>query len=143
MNSQRIRALREEFEYTQKFVADYLKCKRTTYASWETGHIILPLDIANKLAMLYNVPLSFILGTGNNKYSNKKIKEINYIYLRNKLGELKDNSNDSFEKISKYIDTNRSTTNRYFNGKIKIPTDKLILLCEFYNIEIDELCGMK
>jgi len=143
MNSQRIRALREEFEYTQKFVADYLKCKRTTYASWETGHIILPLDIANKLAMLYNVPLSFILGTGNNKYSNKKIKEIDYIYLRNKLGELKDNSNDSFEKISKYIDTNRSTTNRYFNGKIKIPTDKLILLCEFYNIEIDELCGMK
>ena len=139
----RTRALREEFEYTQKYVADYLKCKRTTYASWETGHIILPLDIANKLAMLYNVPLSFILGTGNNKYSNKKIKEIDYIYLRNKLGELKDNSNDSFEKISKYIDTNRSTTNRYFNGKIKIPTDKLILLCEFYNIEIDELCGMK
>lgn len=143
MNSQRIRALREEFEYTQKYVADYLKCKRTTYASWETGHIILPLDIANKLAMLYNVPLSFILGTGNNKYSNKKIKEIDYIYLRNKLGELKDNNNDSFEKISKYIDTNRSTTNRYFNGKIKIPTDKLILLCEFYNIEIDDLCGMK
>ncbi len=143
MNSQRIRALREEFEYTQKFVADYLKCKRTTYASWETGHIILPLDIANKLAMLYNVPLSFILGTGNNKYSNKKIKEIDYIYLRNKLGELKDNNNDTFEKISKYIDTNRSTTNRYFNGKIKIPTDKLILLCEFYNIEIDDLCGIK
>ena len=143
MNSQRIRALREEFEYTQKYVADYLKCKRTTYASWETGHIILPLDIANKLAILYNVPLSFVLGTGTIKYSNQKIKEIDYIYLRKKLSELKLNNNDSFEKISKYIDTNRSTTNRYFNGKIKIPTDKLILLCEFYNIEIDDLCGMK
>ncbi len=143
MNSQRIRALREEFEYTQKYVADYLKCKRTTYASWKTGHIILPLDIANKLAILYNVPLSFILGTGTIKYSNQKIKEIDYIYLRKKLSELKLNNNDSFEKISKYIDTNRSTTNRYFNGKIKIPTDKLILLCEFYNIEIDDLCGMK
>ena len=143
MNSQRIRALREEFEYTQNYVADYLKCKRTTYASWETGHIILPLDIANKLAILYNVPLSFILGTGTIKYSNQKIKEIDYIYLRKKLSELKLNNNDSFEKISKYIDTNRSTTNRYFNGKIKIPTDKLILLCEFYNIEIDDLCGMK
>jgi len=143
MNSQRIRALREEFEYTQKFVADYLKCKRTTYASWETGHIILPLDIANKLAILYNVPLSFILGTGTIKYSNQKIKEIDYIYLRKKLSELKLNNNDSFEKISKYIDTNRSTTNRYFNGKIKIPTDKLILLCEFFNVDVDELCGTK
>lgn len=67
MYSQRIRALREEFEYTQKYVADYLNCKRTTYASRETGHIILPLDIANKLAILYNVPLSFILGTGTIK----------------------------------------------------------------------------
>ena len=64
MNSQRIRALREEFEYTQKYVADYLNCKRTTYASRETGHIILPLDIANKLAILYSVPLSFILVQG-------------------------------------------------------------------------------
>lgn len=143
MNSQRIIALREEFEYTQQFVADYLKCKRTTYASWETWHIILPLDVANKLAMLYNVPISFILGTGTIKYPNKKIKEIDYIYLRNKLRELKDKNKDSFEKISKYIDTNRSTTNRYFYGKIKIPPDKLILLCEFYNIEIDDLCGMK
>lgn len=143
MYSQRIRALREEFEYTQKYVADYLNCKRTIYASWETGHIILPLDIANKLAILYNVPLSFILGTGTIKFVNRKIREIDYIYLRNKLGELKQNNKDSYEKISKYIDTNRSTTNRYFNGKIKIPTDKLILLCEFYEIEIDDLCGMK
>ena len=42
----RIKALREEFEYTQQYVADYLDIKRTTYASWETGHIILPLNIA-------------------------------------------------------------------------------------------------
>ena len=45
MNSQRIIALREEFEYTQQFVADYLKCKRTTYASWETGLKIIELEI--------------------------------------------------------------------------------------------------
>jgi len=143
MNSQIIRALREEFEYTQQYVADYLKCKRTTYASWETGHIILPLDIANKLAILYNVSLSFILGVGTNKCSSKKKQEIDYIYIRNRLNELKSCNNDSYEKISKYIDTNKSTTNRYFNGKIKIPTDKLILLCEFYDIDIDDLCGVK
>ena len=135
--------LREEFEYTQKYVAKYLDCNRSTYANWETGNIILPLDIANKLAMLYNVSLSYILGLNTIKKEKSDIRMIDYIYMRSKLNELKIINNNSFEEISKYIDTNRSTTNRYFNGKISIPTDKLILLCEFYNIEIDELCGIK
>lgn len=139
----RIIALREEFEYTQQFVADYLDCKRTTYASWETGHIILPLDIANKLAILYNVPISYILGLKKCNIDCKKIKMIDYEYMRNKLKELKEINNHSYSKISKYIDTNKSTVNRYFNGKISIPTDKLVLLCELYDIEIDELCGTK
>lgn len=56
MNSQRIQHLREEFEYTQDFVAEYLECNRLTYANWETGNITIPLDIASKLAILYNVP---------------------------------------------------------------------------------------
>ncbi len=46
MSSQRIQHLREEFEYTQEFVAEYLECSRSTYANWETGNIILPLEVA-------------------------------------------------------------------------------------------------
>ena len=63
--------------------------------------------------------------------------------MRKKLNELKVNNNDSYEKISRYINNNRLTTNRYFNGKVNIPTDKLILLCEYYNVGVDELCGTK
>ena len=73
----RTRALREEFEYTQQFVADYLDCKRTTYESWETGHIILPLDVANKLAHLYNVPISYALGTDTIRFVGKQLENIN------------------------------------------------------------------
>lgn len=61
MYFQRIKHLREEFEYTQDYVAKYLGCNRSTYANWETGNIIIPLDIASKLAILYSVFLSFIL----------------------------------------------------------------------------------
>ena len=50
MISQRIQHLREEFEYTQEFVAAYLECNRSTYANWETGNIIIPLEVASKLA---------------------------------------------------------------------------------------------
>ena len=143
MSSQRIQHLREEFEYTQEFVAEYLECSRSTYANWETGNIIIPLEVASKLAVLYNVPLSFILGVGTIHLVDEQIKKIDYDYLRNRLRELKEKQNSSYDEISEYIDTNRSTTNRYFNGKIKIPTDKLILLCEFFNIDVDDLCGTK
>lgn len=37
MSSQRIQHLREEFEYTQEFVAEYLECSRSTYANWSTN----------------------------------------------------------------------------------------------------------
>lgn len=143
MYSQRIKHLREEYEYTQDFVANYLDCTRSTYANWETGNIIIPLDMASKLAILYNVPLSFILGVGTIHLVEGKMKPIDYEYMVNKLNELKEKNKDSFEAISKYIDNNRSTTNRYFKGKVHIPTDKLILLCEYYNIEVDDLCGTK
>jgi len=139
----RIKALREEFEYTQQYVADYLDCKRTAYANWETGYVILPLDMANKLGILYNVPISYILGLKKYKIDDRKMKMIDYEYLRKNLKELKEKNNHSYSKISKYIDTNKSTVNRYFNGKISIPTDKLVLLCELYDIEIDDLCGSR
>lgn len=143
MYFQRIKHLREEFEYTQDYVAKYLGCNRSTYANWETGNIIIPLDIASKLAILYSVPLSFILGVGTIHSIHDKIKIIDYEHMRKRLNELKVNNNDSYEKISRYINNNRSTTNRYFNGKVNIPTDKLILLCEYYNVDVDELCGIK
>lgn len=82
MSSQRIQHLREEFEYTQEFVAEYLECSRSTYTNWETGNIILPLEVASKLAVLYNVPLSFILGVGTIHLVDEHIKKIDYDYLR-------------------------------------------------------------
>ena len=139
----RIRALREEFEYTQQFVANYLNCKRTTYESWETGHIILPLDIANKLANLYNVPISYVLGTDTIRFVKNQLENIDYCFMLKKFNNLKEYNNDSYEDISKYINNNKSTTYRYFSGKIKIPTDKLILLCEYYNVDIEDVCGVR
>ena len=85
MISQRIQHLREEFEYTQEFVAAYLECNRSTYANWKTGNIIIPLEVASKLAVLYNVPLSFILGVGTIRLVDEQIKKIDYEYLRNRI----------------------------------------------------------
>ena len=135
-------SLRKESDYTQEFVANYLKCKRSTYANWETGYIMLPIDVAGKLAMLYKVPMSYVLGFNEN---NRKclIKPINYEYMRTKLRENKKHYKQTYLQIAKYIDTDKSTVYRYFTGKVQIPTDKLMLLCRLYELEIDDLCGTK
>ena len=64
MYIQRLNKLREEKEYSQQFVAEKLNVNRSTYANWEVGNIIIPLGVADKLSLLYDVPISYILGIG-------------------------------------------------------------------------------
>lgn len=58
----RIRDLREDSDYTQKFVADYLLCDQSLYSKYERGERQLPLDFAVKLAKLYNTSVDYIVG---------------------------------------------------------------------------------
>ena len=59
---QRIRDLREDSDYTQKFVSDYLGMKQPQYSRYERGLRDIPTDILIKLAKLYNTSTDFLLG---------------------------------------------------------------------------------
>lgn len=142
MYSPRIQELRKKSDYTQVYVANYLKCKRSTYSNWESWNIMIPLDKVEKLAMLYNVSIAYILGCTDDN-TESIARPIDYNYLRNKLMEKKLKYNHSYYQIGKLIKTDKSTVQRYFTGKIKIPLDQLMLLCQLYELEIDELCGTK
>ena len=143
MYFQRLKNLREDSEFKQNEIVSKLNCKRSTYANWENGTIIVPLDIADELSIIYNVPLSYVLGLSNNRNVNYKHKRIDYKFLRSKLLSLKEENKHTYEVIADNIKTARSTCYRYFNGVLSIPTDKLILLCNLYKIDIDELCNKK
>ncbi|MDD2494525.1 MAG: helix-turn-helix transcriptional regulator [Tissierellia bacterium] len=143
MYFQRLKDLREDKEFKQDEMASKLNCKRSTYANWENGTIIIPLDIADELSILYNVSLSYVLELSNDRNINYKQKKIDYKFLRAKLLSLKIENKHTYEIIADYIRTARSTCYRYFNGFLSIPTDKLILLCNLYKIDIDELCNKK
>ena len=51
----RIRDLREDHDLTQQTVAEVLMCDQSLYSKYERGERPLPLDLAIKLADLYNV----------------------------------------------------------------------------------------
>ena len=63
----RIRDLREDSDYTQKFVAEYLMCDQSLYSKYERGERQLPLDFAVKLAKLYGTSIDYIVGITDTK----------------------------------------------------------------------------
>ena len=64
---QRIRDLRKDSDYTQKFVSDYLGMKQPQYSRYENGYRDLPTDVLIALAKLYNTSTDYILGLTNKK----------------------------------------------------------------------------
>lgn len=58
----RIRDLREDCDYTQQFVADFLGTSQTMYARYERGANEMPLRHLVKLCDLYNVSSDYLLG---------------------------------------------------------------------------------
>lgn len=69
----RIRDLREDEQYTQQFVANYLGMQLTTYRRYELGEREPPAWFIVKLSKLYNVSSDYILGLAKQK--NIIIKE--------------------------------------------------------------------
>ena len=58
----RIRALREDHDYTQTTIADLLNVGQRTYADYELGKTRIPVDSLIKLAKFYDVDMNYITG---------------------------------------------------------------------------------
>lgn len=58
----RIKDLREDHDYTQEYVAQYLGTSQTMYARYERGANELPIRHLISLCNLYNVSSDYILG---------------------------------------------------------------------------------
>lgn len=136
-----LKRLRTEKELTQEDISSKLKCKRTTYNNWERGIVMIPLDKADEMSLFYNVRLSYILGLDKSSTNDYKIKKLNKAKLLENLSKLKKDNHNTYEEIATYLKCNRSTCSRYFKGVFDIPIDRLILLAELYNIDLDKLCG--
>ena len=57
---QRIRDLRDDHDFTQKFVANLLSFSHTNYAKIERGEVALTADVLVQLSKLYNVSTDYL-----------------------------------------------------------------------------------
>lgn len=63
----KIRALREDHDYSQAYIAKLLNIGQRTYSDYESGKTRIPLDSMIKLAELYNVDLNYICDISSKK----------------------------------------------------------------------------
>lgn len=57
----KLKDLREDYDLTQKEIANVLKCTQRAYSHYELGDRELPLDYLVKLADFYKVTTDYIL----------------------------------------------------------------------------------
>lgn len=62
---ERIKNLREDHDYTQEYVSNYLGTSQTMYARYERGANELPIHHLLSLCKLYHVSSDYILGLSN------------------------------------------------------------------------------
>ena len=62
----RIRNLREDKDWTQKYVAHILNCSQQVYSNYELGQRDIPTQILLALAKLHNTSTDYLLGNTNN-----------------------------------------------------------------------------
>ncbi|MCM1498211.1 MAG: helix-turn-helix domain-containing protein [Clostridium sp.] len=67
-----IRNLRQDADYTQKYVAYYLGISQTMYARYERGANELPIRHLLSLCKLYNVSSDYILGLDSERKPKKR-----------------------------------------------------------------------
>ena len=75
---ERIRALREDRDLTQKKVADYLRCTQVCYSYYETGKRDIPTDVLVKLSYYYHTSIDYLLGITDTKspYPRKEKQDL-------------------------------------------------------------------
>lgn len=94
--SRRIRSLREERDYSQKYIADKLSISPQAYSHYETGRRTPDVETIYQLALLYHVTMEYLI-TGN--------EEDNHVLEQNILFEdAQDLTDDELREIRLFID---------------------------------------
>lgn len=134
MNCERLIFMRDNLDLSQREMASKLRVAKSTYARWETGEKIIPLEHLVDFCNLTKTNSDYAIGL-----SEKKIKIYNNIIIDksiigNKLRELRLEKNLSEKAFAESINTVQSVISSYETGKTLIQTSFLYDICVKYNI---------
>lgn len=139
MNFERIIFIRESLDMSQRELADKLNVSKSTYARWETGERIIPLEHLVDLCNLAKISLDYAFSISNNrKELNNKII-INKKIIGNNLKKLRLSKNYSQEQMAELLNTSQSVVSEFENGITLIQTAFLYDICNKFNISAEDI----
>lgn len=68
MRYERLHEMREDRDFTQQQVADYLKVSRSAYKNYELGIRSIPVEILIELALFYQTSVDYLIGLTNRPF---------------------------------------------------------------------------
>lgn len=131
--------IRNRLDLSQRQLAEKLNVSKSTYARWETGEKIIPLNHLIDLCNLAKVSCDYILGLSNSKKSQKQKLVLNNKNIGKKLKETRNKNKLTQKELSIAINTTQSVISAYENGKTPIQTAFLYDICSKYHVSADWL----
>ncbi|MDE6471020.1 MAG: helix-turn-helix domain-containing protein [Eubacterium sp.] len=64
------------------------------------------------------------------------------MYYTNRLKDLREDKDLKQDEIAAVLNMTRQQYQLYESGKRKLPIEKLIMLCKFYNVSADYILGL-
>ena len=108
MNFERIIFIRESLDMSQRELADKLNVSKSTYARWETGERIIPLEHLVDLCNLAKISLDYAFSISNNRKELYNKIVINKKIIGNNLKKLRLSKNYSQEQMAELLNTSQS-----------------------------------
>jgi len=136
-----LRNIREEYDLTQKEMADILNVSRPNYTRWETKAKIIPLKKLNQFCNYFNISMDYVIGLSKDNLKYNFNKDIDYNFVAKRIKTIRKNNNITQVELANLLNTNQSVVSAYESGKTLILTSFAIEICLKFHISMDWLCG--
>lgn len=143
MNMQfpRMREIREDAGLKQKDIAEAMNVTKGSYSMWECGTDTIPLRRLNQFCNYFNVSIDYVVGFNNKKRYQDAKPDIKLKITGENLKKIRNKKGLTQVEISKELNINQPTWNRYENSKSLILTVVIVQLAKKYHYSIDKILG--
>src|SRR5574344_164708 len=117
MMFKRLKDIREEYDLSQKDVAEILEVTQQNYSLWEIEEKIIPIKHLNKSCNHFKVSIDYVAGISNVRSYKEQNNNINKIIVGKRLKELRIKNNLTQMQLAKSLNTSLCTISAYENGK--------------------------
>lgn len=140
MYKERLKDLRENFEFTQTDIANKIGIAKARYCQYENEYDIIPLKHLLTIGNIYHVSLDYLFGfTLKQKYD--KYNDVDKKLISNRLKDIRKENKLTQNDLADILHTTQSVIAGYETGRYLIATPFLYTICKDYHISADYLLG--